>query len=67
MFLALDDTGTNLVWRSIYGSFPVVPTSSKPFYPNDMIIINTRSGGSDWDWTYSPTNFYALPTRWGGW
>ena len=62
MFLDKD-----LVWRSIYGDCPVVQPWIKPFYPNDMIIINTRSGGGDWTWTYSPTNFYNLPTRWGGW
>jgi hypothetical protein len=67
MFLGLDEAGTGLVWRSIYGNCPVVQPWIKPFYPNDMIIINTRSGGSDWTWTYSPTNFYNLPTRWGGW
>ncbi len=67
MFLGLDEAGTGLAWRSIYGNCGVVQPWIKPFYPNDMIIINTRSGGSDWTWTYSPTNFYNLPTRWGGW
>ena len=54
-------------WRSFYSPFSIIPASSKPLYPNDMIIINTRSGGDDWDWVYSPEDFYNLPTRWGGW
>ncbi|MBP5786929.1 MAG: autotransporter-associated beta strand repeat-containing protein [Kiritimatiellae bacterium] len=65
-----DDSGMFLDkdgnWRSIYGSYPIVPSSTKPFYPNDMIVILSR-GGSNWTWTYSPTNFYTAPTRWGGW
>ena len=38
------------------------------FKPNDVIVIVSRNGGlnSTWTWTYSPTNFYRLPTRWMG-
>jgi hypothetical protein len=38
------------------------------FKPNDVIVIVSRNGGlgNTWTWTYSPTNFYTLPTRWMG-
>ena len=38
------------------------------FKPNDVIVIVSRNGGvgNTWQWTYHPTNFYALPTRWMG-
>lgn len=42
--------------------------SSTYFKPNDMIVIVSKNGGvgNEWEWTYHPTNFYALPTRWMG-
>jgi hypothetical protein len=57
-------------WKNSYGT-------GLTFYPNDAIIIKSqgeRSAGpttnstwpakdSKWIWTYSPTNFYELPTR----
>jgi autotransporter-associated beta strand protein len=38
------------------------------FKPNDVIVIVSRNGGvgNTWQWTYHPTNFYELPTRWMG-
>ena len=35
---------------------------------DDVIVIVSRNGGlgNHWNWTYHPTNFYALPTRWMG-
>ncbi|MGD9781598.1 MAG: autotransporter-associated beta strand repeat-containing protein [Kiritimatiellia bacterium] len=38
------------------------------FRPNDMIVIVSKNGGvgNTWEWTYHPTNFYDLPTRWMG-
>ena len=41
------------------------------FKPNDVIVIlslGNSSGGKvdDWVWTYSPSEFYDLPTRWMG-
>ena len=38
------------------------------FKPNDVIVIVSRNGGigNSWQWTYNPTNFYNLPTRWMG-
>ena len=71
MFLGHASTNsadTNLVWRSIIGNNPEV--HGHPFYPNDMIVILSRGkegGEQDWEWTYSPTDFYTAPTRWGGW
>lgn len=45
-------------------------TAVPPYYfrPNDMIVIVSKNGGvgNSWEWTYHPTNFYALPTRWMG-
>ncbi|NCD23361.1 MAG: hypothetical protein EOL90_10545 [Spartobacteria bacterium] len=39
------------------------------FKPNDVIVIVSKNGGLDntWTWSYTPTNFYAIPTRWMGW
>ncbi len=53
------------VWRFVTGN-GVVPAGF--FKPNDVIVIVSRNGGigNSWTWTYSPTNFYALPTRWMG-
>ncbi len=46
------------------------PANGFLFQPNDMIVIVSRNlgpGGSNtWTWTYHPTNFYTLPTRWMG-
>ena len=38
------------------------------FRPNDVIVIISRNwvNAGSWTWTYDPTNFYALPTRWMG-
>ena len=53
------------VWR-FAGSNVLVPPNY--FKPNDVIVIVSRNGGlgNSWTWTYHPTNFYALPTRWLG-
>ena len=53
------------VWRFVNGN-GAVPWGH--FRPNDVIVIVSRNGGvgSSWTWTYSPTNFYRLPTRWMG-
>jgi len=39
------------------------------FKPNDVIVIVSKNGGlsNTWTWSYTPTNFYAIPTRWMGW
>ena len=36
------------------------------FKPNDVVVIVSRNwvGSGYWTWTYHPTNFYDLPTRW---
>ena len=75
MFLGhANATNTDLVWRSILGNNPEI--HGKPFYPNDVLVINSRShanatdegeGKWTWTWTYHPTNYYDPPTRWGGW
>ena len=70
MFLGpVSSTDSNLVWRSILGNHAVV--TGKPFYPNDVLVINSRSSATAtdgrWTWTYHPTNYYSPPTRWGGW
>lgn len=38
------------------------------FKPNDVIVIVSKNGGvgNTWQWSYHPTNFYNLPTRWMG-
>jgi len=38
------------------------------FKPNDVIVIVSRNGGlnNTWTWTYSPADFYNMPTRWMG-
>ncbi len=53
------------VWRYVAGN-GLVPGGF--FKPNDVIVIVSRNGGlgNEWTWTYHPTNFYALPTRWMG-
>ncbi len=53
------------VWRFVNGNGGV-PWGY--FKPNDVIVIVSRNGGvgNTWTWTYSPTNFYRLPTRWMG-
>lgn len=57
-----DDAG---VWRFFVGG-GTVPAGY--FKPNDMIVIWSFRGGvgNTWNWTYHPTNFYTLPTRWMG-
>ena len=64
----VDANGT---WRYVGGNGTV---SGKPLRANDALLIVSQSKGrSDlekkerWTWTYSPTNFYTLPTRFGGW
>ena len=56
---------TSNTWRFVAGNAPVPPYY---FKPNDLIVIVSRNGGlgNSWTWTYHPTNFYALPTRWMG-
>lgn len=56
-----DKNGT---WRSISAGNPVI--TGTPFGVNDMIIIWNRSGTA-WTWTFKAEDYYALPTRWGGW
>lgn len=56
-----DKNGT---WRSISAGHPVV--TGTPFGVNDMLIIWNRSG-TPWTWTFKAEDYYALPTRWGGW
>ena len=57
--------GNDGVWRFV-DSGGTVPDPY--FAPNDVIVIVSRNGGvgSTWTWTYHPTNFYTLPTRWMG-
>ncbi|MGI6599354.1 MAG: choice-of-anchor D domain-containing protein [Kiritimatiellia bacterium] len=56
----------NGVWRFADKNSGVVPGGY--FKPNDVIIIVSRNkvGNGSWVWTYSPTHFYTLPTRWMG-
>ena len=56
-----DKNGT---WRSISAGHPVI--TGTPFGVNDMLIIWNRSG-TPWTWTFKAEDYYALPTRWGGW
>ena len=53
------------VWRFVTGN-GAVPWGY--FKPNDVIVIVSKNGGlgNTWTWTYHPTNFYTLPTRWMG-
>ena len=53
------------VWRNVQGNGLV---QAGYFKPNDIIVIVSRAGepGGSWTWTYHPTNFYNLPTRWMG-
>ncbi len=57
------DAGGNWYFVTGGGSVP-----SDFFKPNDLIVVVSRNGGlgNTWTWTYHPTNFYALPTRWMG-
>ncbi len=50
-------------WRFVNGNGLV---SGGYFKPNDVIVIVSRNGGigHSWTWSYHPTNFYSLPTRW---
>ena len=54
--------GTNWM-RWVGGSQTTVPEGF--FKPNDVIVIQSR-GTNDWVWTYSPADFYTMPTRWMG-
>ena len=53
------------VWRYVSNN-GLVPAGY--FRPNDVIVIISRNwvNAGSWTWTYDPTNFYALPTRWMG-
>jgi len=57
-----DAAGT---WRFMKGD-GLVPSGF--FKPNDVIVIVSKNGGlgNSWTWTYTPSNFYTLPTRWMG-
>ena len=57
---------TNEVWRYVTTD-ELVPWDY--FRPNDVIVIVSKNGGlgTSWTWTYQPTDFYTLPTRWMGW
>ncbi|MBR3583405.1 MAG: hypothetical protein IKO01_08205 [Kiritimatiellae bacterium] len=54
------------VWRYNKNSLEVTGT---PIHPNDMLVLisaggNGKNGATvEWVWTYSPTDFYTLPTR----
>ncbi len=52
------------LWLFLDGS--AVPSTY--FKPNDILVIVSRNGGlgNTWEWTYHPSNFYTLPTRWMG-
>jgi len=56
---------TNSTWRFVTGG-GLVPSGY--FKPNDVVVIVSKNGGlgNSWTWTYNPTNFYTLPTRWMG-
>ena len=55
-------------WR--YGNNTNMLADGFLFRPNDFVVIMSRNkgpGGSNtWTWTYYPTNYYTLPTRWMG-
>ncbi len=55
---------SNGMWYFTKGG--LVPTNY--FKPNDILVIVEQSEGvgNSWEWTYHPTNFYELPTRWMG-
>ena len=57
-----DESGT---WRYVQGNGEV---PDGYFKPNDVIIIVSRNtvGNGSWTWSYYPTNFYNIPTRWMG-
>ena len=68
--------------KEVQGGFPIYCSSANGkwyfatgvevnyayFKPNDILVIVSRNGGvgNTWQWTYHPTNFYTLPTRWMG-
>ena len=53
------------VWRFMTND-NLVPADY--FRPNDILVIVSRNwvGNGSWTWTYHPSQFYALPTRWLG-
>ena len=59
-----DSTGT---WRYVNGNGSV---NGAYFKPNDVIVILSRNRAApqsnSWTWTYYPTSYYRLPTRWMG-
>jgi hypothetical protein len=54
-------------WRFTSGA-GTTPVPTNYFKPNDVIVIQSLNGGlgNTWEWSYHPTNFYNLPTRWMG-
>ena len=61
-YMYRDATGT---WRFVNTDGTVPPGHIRP---NDVLVIMSHNGGvgNTWQWSYSPTNFYKLPTRWMG-
>ena len=55
---------TNGKWYSITDGKEI---TGFPFRVNDMLVIVSRNSTQDWTWTFSPSDYYVLPTRWGGW
>ena len=49
-------------WKMWQGDNPNADVPLGFFKPGDVIVIKSMSSGN-WTWTYSPTNFYTLPTR----
>ncbi|MDD4117393.1 MAG: autotransporter-associated beta strand repeat-containing protein [Kiritimatiellae bacterium] len=56
---------TNGVWRFTRNN-ALIPGNF--FKPNDVMVIISRNwvGEGTWTWTYHPSHFYTLPTRWMG-
>ncbi|HRX05514.1 MAG TPA: hypothetical protein P5306_00325 [Kiritimatiellia bacterium] len=54
-------------WRFTSGA-GTTPVPTNYFKPNDVIVIQSLNGGlgNTWEWSYHPSNFYNLPTRWMG-
>jgi hypothetical protein len=53
-----DGTGK---WRWVKGQGEVV---GAVIFPNDMLVIlSSGNADDDWEWSYTPSDFYTLPTR----
>ena len=53
-----DNGGT---WRWVKDQREVV---GMPILPNDMLILlSSGNADDDWEWSYTPSQFYKLPTR----